>query len=122
PIFRVFVEMQPLYTTVTKAPYTSGLVYAVAGLVALSAVLRFRQYRAWEIALLACLAVLANTAARAAQDWLLLMLAVGWPHVVALFRRAALTDRRRPWVAGLLRADCTWRRLVDSPLFGWQWR
>ena len=121
PIQRVFVEMQPLYTTITRAPYTSGLVYVVAALVAVSAVLRFRKYRAWEIALLLGLTVLANTAARAAQDWLLVMLAVGMPHLVALFRQAALKDRRRPWVAALLRCDCTWRRLWDSPLLSCRW-
>ena len=122
PIQRVFVEMQPLYTTLTKAPYTTVLIYVVAFLVALSVMLRFRRYRAWEIALLGGLTVLANTAARAAQDWVLVLLAVGWPHVVGLFRQAALSDRRRPWVAGLLRCDCTWRRLWDSPLLRWQWR
>src|SRR5207247_1160385 len=77
PIQRVVVEMQPLYTTVAKAPYTSGLVYVVAALVLLSIVLRFRHYRGWEIMMLAALAALANTAARAAQDWLLVMLALG---------------------------------------------
>ena len=55
PIQRVFVEMQPLYATVDKAPYTSGLVYVVAALVGISVVLRFRQYRGWEIMLLLAL-------------------------------------------------------------------
>jgi hypothetical protein len=115
--------MQPLYTTLTKAPYTSGLIYVVAAVVALSMVLRFRQYRGWEIMLVAALALLANTAARAAQDWLLVMLAVGLPHVIALFRQAALADRRRAWVASLLRFDSSWKRAWHSPLLrlqsGW---
>lgn len=121
PIQRVFVEMQPLYKTIARAPYTSGLIYLVAAVVALSVALRFRHYRAWEITLMAALALLANTAARAAQDWLLVMLAIGMPHVVALLRQAALADRRRGWVALLLRCDCTWRRLWDSPLLRCQW-
>jgi hypothetical protein len=116
PIQRAFVEMQPLYTTVTKAPYTSGLIYLVAALVVLSVVLRFRHYRGWEIMLLAALALLANTAARGAQDWLLIMLALGLPHLVILFRQAVQADRRRPWIRWLLRLDSSWRRAWDSPL------
>jgi len=120
PIQRVFVEMQPLYATLTKTPYATGLVYVVAVLVALSIVLRFRQYRGWEIMLLAGLTVLANTAARAAQDWLLLLLALGVPHLVALWRQAALSDRRRWWVALALRCDGKWKRACFSPLLRFQ--
>jgi hypothetical protein len=116
PIQRVFVEMQPLYTTLGKAPYTSGLIYLVAAVVAVSVVLRFRQYRGWEIMLLGGLALLANTAARAAQDWLLVMLAVGLPHVVSLFRQAAVSDRHRLWVRQVLRFDSSWKRAWHSPL------
>jgi hypothetical protein len=122
PIQRAFVEMQPLYTTLGKAPYTSGLIYVVAAVVALSVVLRFRHYRGWEIMLLAGLALLANTAARAAQDWLLVMLALGLPHVVALFRQAALHDRRRLWVRRLLHLDNSWKRAWNSPLLRLQGR
>jgi hypothetical protein len=116
PIQRAFAEMQPLWTTVAKAPYTSGLIYVFAALVVLSIVLRFRHYRGWEIMMLAALAALANTAARAAQDWLLVMLALGLPHLVILFRQAVQTDRRRVWVRWLLRLDSGWRRAWDSPL------
>jgi hypothetical protein len=123
PIQRVFVEMQPLYTTLSKPPYTSALIYVVAVVVAVSVVLRFRQYRGWEVMLLAGLALLANTAARAAQDWLLLMLSIGLPHVVALFRQAALADRHRGWIARLLRLDGSWKRAWQSPMLrpqgGW---
>jgi hypothetical protein len=116
PIQRVFVEMQPLYSTLTKAPYTSGVIYVVAALVLLSIVLRFRHYRVWEIMMLAALAALANTASRAAQDWLLIMLALGVPHLVILFRQAVHTDRRRSVVRWLLRCDSAWRRAWDSPM------
>ncbi len=123
PIQRAFVEMQPLYTTLDKAPYTSVLIYLVAAAVAVSVGLRYRYYRGWEVGMLLALAALANTAARAAMDWLLVMLAVGLPHLVALFRQAVLTDRRRAWIALLLRCDSSWRRLWISPLLrvqrGW---
>lgn len=123
PIQRSFVEMQPLYTTLLNPPFTSGLIYVVALLVLVSIVLRFRHYRGWEVMMLGALALLANAASRGAQDWLLLMLAVGMPHLVSLFRQAAQTDRRRWWMRGLLQLDSTWRRLWDSPLLrvqkGW---
>jgi hypothetical protein len=121
PIQRVFVEMQPLSRTVLQAPYTSGLIYLVAAAVGYSIIRRWRQYRGWEIMMLLGLAFLAHTAARAAQDCLLVMLAVGLPHLVALLRQAALRDRRRTWVAALLRFDCRWRRIWDSPLLRPQW-
>ncbi|HYV38981.1 MAG TPA: hypothetical protein VE988_25070 [Gemmataceae bacterium] len=121
PIQRVFVEMQPLAATITQPPYTSGLVFVVAAIVAISVVLRFRQYRGWEVMLLLGVAALGITAARAIQDWLLIMLALGLPHVVALFRQAALTDRRRPWVAAALRCDSAWKRLWNAPMLRFQW-
>ena len=122
PIQRAFVEMQPLYTTVAKAPYTSGLIYVLAALVAVSVVLRFRHYRGWEIMLLCGLFLLANTAARAAQDCFLLMLALGLPQIVALLRKAALADRRPRWVALFLRVDSSWKRAWNSPLLRFQGR
>src|SRR5262249_1586955 len=63
---------------------------------------------------------LANVAVRSLQDWLLVTLAVGMPHLVFLFRDAAQKDRRRPWVAALLRADRACRRALGSPLFRFQ--
>jgi hypothetical protein len=123
PIQRVFVEMQPLHATITSFPYTSGLIYVVAALVGVSVIFRFREYRGWEIMLLIGLGVLANTAARAAQDWLLVMLALGMPHLVEMLRQAARTDRRRPWVALALRCDRAWKQAWISPLLrvqgGW---
>jgi hypothetical protein len=123
PIQRVFVEMRPLYTTVTKQPYTSGFIYVVAAMAAVTVTVRFRQYRAWEIMLLSALTLLANIAARAAQDWLLIMLALTLPHAVELLRQQALRDRKRLWVRWALRLDSGWKRAWISPLlrFQWQW-
>jgi hypothetical protein len=89
-------------------------------LVGISVVLRFRQYRGWELMLLMGLGWIANTAARAAQDWLLVMLALGMPHLVAMLRQAALTGRRRRWVALALQCDCAWKRAWNSPLLRMQ--
>jgi hypothetical protein len=120
-IQRVFAEMQPLYATLAHPPYTSGLIFVVAALVGLSIILRFRHYRGWEIMLLAGLGLLANTAVRATQDWLLVMLAIGMPHLVALLRQAALADRQRPWVRLALRFDAACKRAWNSPLLRFQW-
>lgn len=84
PIMRVFVEMQPLYRFVFRPPYTAGLIYVMAAAVLMTVILRFRQYRLWEVALLAGLALLGNVAFRSASDWFLVMLALGVPHVKAL--------------------------------------
>ncbi len=115
PIFRIFVEMQPLYTFIARPPFAFALVYVLAGLVALSIALRFRAYRLWEVALLAGLALLANMAVRSLQDWLVIMLALGVPHLVAILREVALRDRGRMWVRGLLKADASWKRMTLSP-------
>jgi hypothetical protein len=120
PIFRIFSEMRPLYTFVVMPPFQVVLAYGVALLVLLSVVLRFRQYRLWEVALLAGLSLLANLAYRSLQDWLLVMLALGMPHLVILLRQAVRTDRRRWWVAGLLRLDASWRKVLHSRLLRWQ--
>ena len=53
PVMRGFTEMRPLYTFLTLPPYTAGLVYVVAALTAWTLLRRFRQYRLWEVALLA---------------------------------------------------------------------
>jgi hypothetical protein len=121
PIMQIFTEMRPLYLTALEPPFTYCLVYLVAVLVGLTVVLHFRQYRLWEVALLAGLALLANLAVRSVQDWLLIMLALGVPHLAVLLRQAARVDRRRKWVAVLLRLDCTCKRLLSSPVFRFQW-
>ena len=121
PVQRAFVEMQPLYKIAANPPYLTGLVYLVAAAVALSVVLRFRRYRGWEIMLLVGVTLLANTAARGAQDWLLVMLAVGLPHVLALVRQAACADRRQSLVRQLLRLDRGCKKALRSPLLCFQW-
>jgi hypothetical protein len=117
-IQRIFVEMQPLYTFVATPPFATGLAYIVALLVLMTVVRRFRQYRLWEVVVLAALAGLANLAYRSLQDWLLLMLAMGVPHMAALLAQAARAGRRRKWVATLLRLD----RFAKHALAGWPLR
>lgn len=114
PIQRIYVEMLPLYASIGRAPMSVMLAYLVAGLVLLTIVLRFRHYRIWEIALLAGLTGLANVANRSLQDWVLIMLALGVPHLVALFAAAARAHRRRRGVNLLLRCDRSSHRLLVS--------
>lgn len=116
PVFRQFVEMQPLYTFVMRPPFAIGLVYVVAALVLVSAIVRFRHYRGWELMLLLGLAALANLAVRSLQDWLILMLAVGVPHVVALLAQVGRAARRRLWGAALLRLDRGCKRILAGPM------
>jgi hypothetical protein len=121
PVQRLFTEMQPLYTFVLKPPYFIGLAYVVAFLVLLTVLFRFRQYRMWELALLAGLTGLANLACRSMQDWVLVMLAIGVPHMVALFGQAIRVDRRRFWVAALVRLDQCCKRTFRGNMFRLQW-
>ncbi len=126
PIMRVFVEMQPLAVLLEKAPLQIGLIYALVGLVAVTMVWRGRQYRAWEVALIAGLAFLANVAFRSALDWFLVMLALGVPHVKELlaqrtFKPVRLVDGRGRlrWrlAAWLLRLDRKAKQMLASPWF-----
>lgn len=119
PVMRIFAEMTPLYQTFPSLPLPIGLAYVVALLVGLSVLLRFRDYRLWEVMLLGGLAMLANFAFRSLQDWLLVMLALGVPHLAVLLRRVA-EHRRQTWAALLLRADRFARRMLLSPLFRFQ--
>src|SRR5207244_12375761 len=102
PFQRAFAGIRPLYRLALEPPFLPVLAYVVAGLVGLSVVYRFRSYRMWELALLLGLAGLANMAVRFLQDWLLVMLALGVPHL-AVFRRESVLRRRmlgwreRPW-------------------------
>jgi hypothetical protein len=120
PIMRLFAEMQPLYTFFAFKPVAISLVYVVAALVLLTIVRRFRIYRLWEVALLSGLAGLGNLAIRSLQDWFLVMLAVGVPHLIVLLRQAAGADRRRGWVWLLLRADRIARFTFSRPLLRFQ--
>ena len=81
PILQSIPEMRPLYAFALEAPFAVGLVYAVAALTAWTVVRRFRQYRLWEIALLAALAWLGNRAFRGVLDWLPVMLTLAVPHL-----------------------------------------
>jgi hypothetical protein len=124
PIMRVFVEMQPLHTFLTLPPYTPVGAYVLAGLVVLTVLCHFRRYRLWEIALLLGLAGLANMAYRSLQDWVLIMLALGAPHLAAMLSEAAprlLADSRRSriWRA-VLRMERRCKLLFSRPLFHFQ--
>jgi hypothetical protein len=110
PAQRIMEEMQPLYRFLLQPPYTAVLAYPLAALIGLTVLLRFRRYRLWEVALLAGLGVLANAAVRSLQDWVLLMLALGVPHLAALARRL---PRLRP-------IDQALRRELDAPRLRFQ--
>ncbi len=136
PVQRIFSEMQPLHSFLLVPPYAANLVYVVAGLVLVTLVLRFRQYRLWEVALLAGLAALGSLAFRSVQDWLLLMLALGVPHLKELWRglgarvraaQRARTAAHRTAVAWPLRLTLAWWQLdrfcklvFQSPLLRFQ--
>jgi hypothetical protein len=137
PIQRVFMEMQPLYACFARSPLTTTLTYGVAGLVALAVVLRFRQFRLWEVAVLVGLAGLANLAIRSLQDWLLVMMAIGGPHLALNWRQLVARRRglrkafcvRHPTLAGLalpyaraaLRGEHFCRRMLNSESLRLQW-
>jgi hypothetical protein len=123
PVQRVIEEMQPLWEAALEPPHEYTGFYLMAAVVGLTVVLRFRQYRLWEVGLLAGLGLLANLAVRSAQDWLLIMLALGVPHLAALMGAWARAGRRRWWVVRLLKIDASCRRLFRSPAlrFQWQW-
>ena len=132
PIQRIFAEMQPLHRFILQPPYLTNLAYAVAVVVGVVVVVRFRQYRLWEVALLVGLAGLASLAFRSLQDWLLVMLALGVPALARLPRQIALAQRRRvPEVRrqqvlaslrrAVLRLDGSCKRVLHSPLLRWQW-
>ncbi len=120
PIQGIFAEMRPLAAVVATPPYVAILAYGVAALVLMTMVLRFRRYRFWEVALLVGLGGLANLAVRSLQDWLLLMLALGVPHMAALLARAARIGRRQAGIGFLLRLDRSCKRLFFSPLLRFQ--
>jgi hypothetical protein len=137
PIQRIFAEMQPLYRLLWQPPYSIVLVYLVAVLVALSVALRFRHYRLWEVALLLGLTGLANLAARSLQDWTFIMLALGLPHLAVLLQQAikqgriSARERVSNWhrgcqpiqaaIYGLFRVERGCKRMLNTPLFRFQW-
>jgi len=120
PIFGIFVEMQPLHRFLFRQPLVAPVVYATAALVLFTIYKRCRHFRGWELALLAGLAFLGSVAVRSLMDWYVIMLAIGLPHVQALYVDAV---KRRPlpgWLHGLLRLDNGVKRLFAAPAFGFQ--
>lgn len=115
PIMRIFVEMQPLAALFAQAPLRIGLIYVVALLVAATCVVRFRQYRLWEIGLLSGLAFLANVAFRSAMDWFLIMLVLGVPHLRELLAEAARHKPRMAFTGYALWLDRKIKQLLISP-------
>ena len=84
-----------------RPPYLAGLIYLVAALVLLAVVKRFRTFRLWEIALLAGVGgSSAATATAAPRTALLVMLAVGVPRLVDLYRQAGPARVPRPSAHG----------------------
>jgi len=120
PIFRIFIEMQPLHRFLFRQPVVAPVVYATAALVLLSIVKRFRHYRVWELALLAGLALLGSVAVRSLMDWYVVMLAIGVPHVTAMYVDAVRSNRRREWLYALVRLDNGLKRVCASRWFRWQ--
>jgi hypothetical protein len=120
PIFRIFVEMQPLHRFLFREPFVAPVVYATAALVLVSIVKRFRHYRMWELALLAGLALLGSVAVRSLMDWYLVMVALGLPHVKAMYLDAIHANRRRDWLYALVRLDNGLKRVAGSRWFRWQ--
>jgi hypothetical protein len=113
PIVRGFLEMRPPHTLLATPPYSIVLVYVVAALVLLTLVPRFRQYRLWEVALLGGVALLGSYALRGVQDWLLVMLALGVPHLAEILRARN--------IPALGKVDAFCRGLFDAPSFRFQW-
>jgi hypothetical protein len=125
PVQRNFVEMRPLLSVFPEQPHTILTVYALAALVGLSVVLRFRHYRVWQLCLLLGLAGLAHLAARSLHDWLLMMLALGVPHLAALLGSVGRRVRsaQGPFLGGLrllLRLDRSCKKVMLTPYLRWQ--
>jgi hypothetical protein len=120
--------MQPLYVFLAQPPFAVVLVYVVAALVLATLVRRFWDYRLWEVALLAGLAGLANLAVRSLQDWFLIMLALGGPHVASWIRaweaERAVVGARSPTALAQAFGSVTrfWDRMLSSAALCFQWR
>lgn len=120
PIQRQFTEMKPLYRFIGDLPSVVLLAYGLAALVVMTILLRPRKYRAWELALLGGLALLANFAVRVLSDWAFIMLSLGVPHLRDLFVAAVKNGWHRRWVRRLLKVDSFFRRVLDSKLLRFQ--
>lgn len=116
PIHRTFVEMQPTWTTLSVPPFNFVPMYLLAALVLLTIVLRFREYRLWELSYLGVLTLLGNFATRGAMDWFLNMVALGVPHLCALWR-GAIARPRRSVVRRSINLDNRVKRMLNGSLF-----
>jgi hypothetical protein len=120
PILQSIPEMRPLSAFLFEPPYTICLVYIVAALTLWTIIRRFRQYRLWEIALLAALALLGTRAFRGVLDWLPVMLTLAVPHLERMLA-TAVRKHREPLMQWVLHCDNSVKRLLRSPLFRWNW-
>ena len=113
---KLFVEMQPAYQHLMDPNHLSlWLVYLLTAAVAYSVVVRFREYRLWEIALLLGVTGLANLALRSLQDWTYIMLMVGVPRLSQMVRASQGT--KNVLVAGIERLDRSMKGIVASRWF-----
>jgi hypothetical protein len=120
PVQRWFVEMRPLHFFLQRVPLVALAAYLLAGCVLVTVVLKLRQFRGWELALLGGLTLLANVAVRCLQDWTLIMLALAVPKMRDLLVELAHADRRRFIVRWLLKTDRFCRRLLSSNMCRFQ--
>jgi len=119
-IQQYFVEMRPMHSFITQIPLIMTPVYLLAGCMFITVIFKFRQFRGWELALLAGLTLLASMAVRVLLDWVIITLALCVPKLRDLLVEAAHTSRRRIVVRGLLKVDRFFRRLLDSWWFRFQ--
>ncbi len=113
---KLFVEMQPAYQHLFDPNHLSlWLVYLITAAVAFSVVVRFRDYRLWEIALLLGVTGLANLALRSLQDWTYIVLLVGVPRLSALVCESQ--GKRNILLAPVHRLDRSMKGIVASRWF-----
>ena len=119
PIHRIFTEMQPLVSLIDRPPYNFACIYLAAALTLWTIVFRFRQYRLWEIAYLAALALLGNFATRSAMDWYLNLVAFGVPHLLRSPSRPEDSDGsgERSYKGWAFRIETDLKRMFARPLF-----
>ena len=118
---RLFVEMQPAYLHLTDPNHLSlWLIYLITAAVAVTTVVRFREYRLWEIVLLLRVHRPGEPGAlRSLQDWTYIVLAVGVPP----FRHAthSVISERRTLAeridGGIKRLDRSVKGIDDTRVF-----
>ena len=120
PVQNRFTEMKSLYSFLGSMPLVVEATYVLAGCVLITLVFRSRQYRIWELFLLAGLALLGNLAVRCLMDWTLIMLALAVPKMGNLLLATAQANPRRLITRLCLKCDSFCRRLMDSRFFCFQ--